>query len=93
MQILIVVASGCKPNSPIEGRDWMNLRPRGADIPELRRANNALVHAKILIRAPGGNPWKVKPSKIGYELVERYRLERQALRKRPIMYDRQVSTK
>ena len=91
MQILIVIAKECRPNSPYPDRTWMNLKPpHGIRIPELSRARLALVRSGLVIDAIKDS-WKVRPTPLGYVLLESWRQHRKRLRERPILYDPVVS--
>jgi hypothetical protein len=86
-QILIAIGKGCKSNSPIADRAWVNMKPpRSLKIPELLPAIDALVKAGLVDRAKG-HAWKVKPSRVGYAFIESWREDRRAMRERPVLYD------
>lgn len=86
MQILLVIAKGCKPNSPFPDREYMNLKPYdGLPVPSLNSARAALAKAGLVIEKPY-SAWKVKPSKLGYVLVERWKEARNARRARPVLF-------
>lgn len=85
-QILIAVAKGCKPNSPIEDRVWFSMRPpSGLTIARLRPAIDALVKAGLLVRDRKAI-WRVKPTRVGYVLVEDWKRDRLAMRARPVLF-------
>jgi hypothetical protein len=85
-QILITVAKGCKPESPIEDRAWVSMKPPyGLTIAPLRPALDALVSAGLLTRDKG-SVWRVKPSRVGYAFVESWKEDRRAMKTRPILF-------
>lgn len=85
-QILIVVAKGAKPDSPIAERAYMNLKPRGGKVPGLAAAKDALEKAGLIERMPG-RLWEVKPTKIGYAFYEQWKEDQAAKRTRPVLFD------
>jgi hypothetical protein len=85
-QILIVVAKGSKPNSPIAERAYMNLKPRGSKIPRLAEARDALEKAGLIERMQG-RLWQVRPTRVGYAFFEQWKEDQQAKRARPALFD------
>ena len=88
-QILAVIAKNCRPNSPIQDRAYMNLRPRGGKIRGLGAALDALVRANLVERMPG-RAWQIKPTPLGYAAVAQMKARRAAARMRPPLYDRVI---
>jgi hypothetical protein len=83
MQILIVVAKACKPNSPKPDRVWWKPYPVYG-IPEFGNALSRLIRDGYLLRRHG---YRVKPSPAGYKLVNDWKIRRRELKSRPIIYD------
>jgi hypothetical protein len=77
-QVLVTIAKECRPNSPVAGRDWANVKPRGGRIAAFDAALSALTRAGLIHR----RGWLVKPSPLGYELVERWRTAEAVRRRR-----------
>jgi hypothetical protein len=77
-QVLVTISRGCRPNSPVAGRDWASVKPCGDRIPAFDAALAALARAGLIHR----RGWLVKPSPLGYELIERWRTAEAARRRR-----------
>ena len=83
MQILVVVAKNCKPNSPKPERAWWRPYPVYG-IPEFGTALSVLIRDGYLLRKHG---YRVKPSVTGFKLVNDWKAYRKELKRRPILYD------
>jgi hypothetical protein len=81
-QVLVMIAKACRPNSPVAGRDWADVQPRGAPIRGFKAALAALAHSGLIHR----QGWRVKPTPLGYELVDRWREAETAMRRRPLLW-------
>jgi hypothetical protein len=84
MQILILVATNCRPNSLKPERAWWKPTPIYG-VPEFGTALSVLLRGGLLLRKHG---YRVKPSPTGYMVIGQWRARRLQLRQRPILYDR-----
>ena len=83
MQILVVVAKGCRPDSPKPERAWWKPTPIYG-VPEYGTALSVLIRDGFLKRKHG---YRVKPSPEGYKLIGEWKVYRLELKRRPILYD------
>lgn len=87
MQILVVVAKGCRRNSPYPERYFMNLKPPdGLRVPQLGKARDALLRAGLIERSYPMT-WVVRPTELGYQLYDQWRAYLRALKERPVLFD------
>lgn len=84
MQILILVAKNCRPNSPKPERACWKPTPLYG-VPEFGTALSVLIRDDLLLRRHG---YRVKPSPLGYKLVGQWKAYRLELKRRPVLYDR-----
>lgn len=84
MQILVLVGKNCRPNSPKPERAWWKPTPLYG-VPEFGTALSVLLRDDLLLRKHG---YRVKPSPAGYAMIGQWRIYRQELKRRPVLYGR-----
>jgi hypothetical protein len=84
IQILVLVAKNCRPNSPKPERAWWKPTPLYG-VPEFGTALSVLLRDDLLLRKHG---YRVRPSVTGYKLVGQWKAYRHELQRRPILFDR-----
>lgn len=83
IQILLVVAKNCRPNSPKPERAWWKPTPLYG-VPQFGTALSVLLRDDLLLRKHG---YHVKPSPAGYKVIGQWKAYRSELKRRPILYD------
>lgn len=82
IQILVLVAKNCRPNSPKPERAWWKPTPLYG-VPEFGTALSVLLRDDLLSRKHG---YRVKPSVEDYRVIEQWKIYRRELKRRPILF-------